>query len=351
MERNVAVLRLASWMGKQGRGSAVLKFADHQLVLHVNEGQITAVEGPDGEMLAAAFGLPPEGEWFAEARAATSQGLVTPEEAAAVLKRAVVAQLLAFFKDPNADVEILPGEPKPASGFVISYPHIVYELILSSEGGELVGLFLPDTSVVLRRLPAFSQRLKELNLPDEALAILAKINDARSAEAIAEPSPHGRETVLRLLAAAVGAGLVEPQQPSVKEMPLETVGLMARSEPRRRWWPWSLILAAVILGGGAFAIFFRGDIASNTSDKGPWAVAVGGTCQPGELEKLYRLQAKGRDSLRVVPFGVGTEKCYRLVWGEFATREQAEAALGKVPKELLQPAFTPHVLLVEASAP
>ncbi|MGQ9495583.1 MAG: hypothetical protein ACUVRY_04900 [Thermoanaerobaculaceae bacterium] len=351
MERNVAVLRLASWIGKQGRGSAVLKFAGHQLVLHVNEGQITAVEGPDGEILAAAFGLPPEGEWFAEARAAASQGLVTPEEAAAVLKRAVVAQLVAFFKDPKAGVEILPGEPKPASGFVISYPHIVYELVLSAGGEELVGLFLPDTSAVLRRLPAFSQRVKELNLPDEALAILAKINDARSAEAIAEPSPHGRETVLRLLAATVGAGLVELQQPSVEEVPLEKVGLVARSEPRRRRWLWGLILAAVMLGGVAFAVFFRGGIASNTSGNGLWAVAVGGACQPGELEQLYRLQAKGRGSLRVVPFGGGLEKCYRLVWGAFATREQAEAALGEVPKELLQPAFTPHVLLVEANTP
>lgn len=351
MERNLAVFRLASWVGKQGRGSAVLRFADHQLVLHVSEGQITAVEGADGEILAAAFGLPPEGEWFAEAKAAASQGLVTPEEAAAVLKRAVVAQLVAFFKDPNAQVEILPGEPKPASGFVISYPHIVYELVLSPEGEELVELFLPDTSAVLRRLPAFSQRLKDLDLPHEALAILAKINDARTAEAIAEPSPHGREMVLRLLAATVGAGLVELQQPSVEEVPLETVGMAGRWEPRRRRWLWGLVLAAVVLGGVAFAIFFRGGSGSNTSVKGPWAVAVGGACQPGELEQLYRLQAKGRGSLRVVPFGAGLEKCYRLVWGAFASREEAEAASGKVPKELIQPAFTPHVLFVEGNSP
>lgn len=343
MVRNAAGLLLSSWVGKLGRGSAVLRFGGQRLVLHVDAGAITSVEGNDGEILAAAFGLPPEGDWFGEARAAVSQKLVTPEEAAAVLKRALTSQLKLFFSDPHATLELFPGEPRPASGFLISYPHVVYELVLKEGGETLVPVFLPDPSVVLKRLPGFARWVGELSLPEEALAILAKVNDARSAEAIAEPSPYGRDVVYRFLGATVGAGLLAAEEPVLEETPLEVSE--PEPQPRRKrawWWVFPLVVA------GAAALFFARSLLQSgpSPGQGPWSIAVGGACQPAELEQLYRLQARDKEKLRVVPFGDASQPCYRLVWGSFGSREQAEAALSSVPESLLQRGFQPHAVLV-----
>lgn len=343
MVGNSAALRLSSWVGKLGRGSAVLRFGEQRLVLHVDAGAITSVEGNDGEILTAAFGLPPEGDWFAEARAAVTQKLVTPEEAAAVLKRALTSQLKLFFADPQASLELFPGEPRPASGFLISYPHVVYELVLREGGETLVPVFLPDPSAVLQRLPGFARWVGELRLPEEALAILAKVNDARSAEAIAEPSPYGKDVVYRLLAAAMGAGLVEAEEPAFEETQLEVTEPEPRPRRKRQWWwvfPAALAVAAVLFLGRSLL-----QSGPNPS-QGPWSIAVGGACQPAELEQLYRLQARDKEKLRVVPFGDASQPCYRLVWGSFASREQAEGALSAVPEGLLQRGFQPHAVLV-----
>lgn len=344
MVRNSAALRLSSWIGKLGRGSAVLRFGGQRLVLHVDAGSITSVEGNDGEILAAAFGLPPEGDWFAEARAAVAQKLVTPEEAAAVLKRALTSQLKRFFLDAEANLEVFPGQPRPGGGFLISYPHVMYELVLKEGGEALVPVFLPDPSVVLRRLPGFSRWVGELQLPEEALAVLAKVNDSRSAEAIAEPSPHGRDMVFRFLGATVGAGLVELEVPSLEETPLDTEEPVSAPR-RRRWWWWVLPVVAVLV---AAAFFLLRPLAKPTvgAAQGPWSIAVGGACQPAELEQLYRLQAKDKEKLRVVPFGASGQPCYRLVWGFFATQGEAEAALAAVPENLVQRGFQPHAVFV-----
>lgn len=343
MVRNSAALRLSSWVGKLGRGSAVLRFGEQRLVLHVDAGAITSVEGNDGEILAAAFGLPPEGDWFAEARGAVSQKLVTPEEAAAVLKRALTSQLKAFFADPQASLELFPGDPRPASGFVISYPHVVYELVLREGGEGLVPVFLPDPSAVLKRLPGFSRWVGELGLPEEALAILAKVNDMRSAEAIAEPSPYGKDMVYRFLGATVGAGLVEAEELALEETQLETTEPEPPPRRKRRWW-WIFPAVLVVAAGLYLSRPFLQP--GPKSAQGPWSIAVGGACQPAELEQLYRLQARDKEKLRVVPFGDASQPCYRLVWGAFASREQAEAALSAVPESYLQKGFQPHAVLV-----
>ncbi len=351
MVRNSAALRLASWIGKQGRGSVILRFGGERLVLHVDEGQITAVEGSDGEMLAAALGLPPEGEWFAEAREAVRQGLVTAEEAAAVLKRALTTQLRAFFAHPDAELEVFPGEPRTSGGFVISYPHVAYEMVLRGGDDTLVSVFLPDPSAVLRRLPAFSRRLGELSLPDEALAILAKVNEARSAEAIAEPSPHGRALVLRLLAASVAAGLLEASPSPAQEPELEVEEDVEMVRPRRRrgWLVAGILAVLAALGVGGYTLWRMAPSAPTAS--GPWSIAVGGACQPVELEQLYRLQAKNREALRVVPFGESSGTCYRLIWGRFPSQEAAERAMSSVPAGLVQRGFVPHTVFVGNNTP
>jgi hypothetical protein len=350
MGRASAAGQLALWAGRRGKGSASLRWAQQELVLHVSALQIVGVEGDDNEHLAAAFGLTRGGEWFAQAAAAVASGQVSQAEANAVVKRALAERLRGFFLAPDAEASFESGLPPEAHGLTISYPHLVVEMVLGSGGEGLVDVLLPEPSLLLRRLPEFPKRVGALGLTEEAMAILAKINDQRSAQAIADPSPHGRELALRLLAAAAGAGLVESVT-RITEVPLATTSPpRLAAVPRRRTWlvvPVVLVLAAAavllvlpswrsprVVGGG-----------------GPWAVAVDGGCQPAELERLYRRQEQDKVNLRVVPFGQGDGQCYRLIWGHFPSKEAAEGTISHLPAGTVARGFPPHVVRVEGSAP
>lgn len=339
-----AALQLSLWVGRKGKGAARLRWSGRELVLTVSALQIVAVEGDDGDRLAAGLGLTERGEWFAEARQAVAQGQVSQAEANAIVKRAVAESLRSFLLDPTAEVVFEPREEVKGGDLVISFPHLMVELVLGPGGAELLPVLLPDPAAVLRRLPEFPRRVGALGLTEEGMAILAKVDDRRTADEIARPSPHGAETVLLLLAAALAAGIVEAV-PSLPELPLQKDAAPPSPPPRRRrWWLW----AAALLGVGAAAAYlalarpWQGVGASGAG--GPWAVAVDGGCQPAEVERLYRRQEKDPEALRVVPFGSGQEQCFRLVWGHFASKEEAEAAMDRMPAGLLARGFSPHAV-------
>jgi hypothetical protein len=351
-----AALQLAGWIGRKGRGTARLRWDGRDLVLHVNALHVVGAEGDDGDVFAAAFGPASEVDWFRQARGAVGSGLVSETEAVAVVKRALRTQLAAFFLAEGAEVTFEPGIHDEESGFTLSYPHIVTELVLGTGGERYVPIFLADPDLVLRRLPDFPRRVGALQLTDEAMAILAKINDLRSAREIAEPSPHGRETVLRLIAAAIGAGLLEGV-PGLADMPLVAAVADAAAQrsagtpPRRRRWPWFLLVAVLLVALGIVTMWLRPWEAGTAGSGGPWAIAVDGGCQPAELERLYRRHDQDPGRLAVVPFGSGDERCFRLVWGHFPDQATATAALANLPDGLVTRGFTPHVVKVEPKRP
>jgi hypothetical protein len=193
MGRATTAGQLALWVGRRGKGSASLRWAEQDLVVHVSGLQIVGVEGDDRGHLEAAFGLTRGGEWFTQAAAAVAAGQVSQAEANAVVKRALAERLREFFLAPDAEASFESGPPPESPGLTISYPHLVVEMVLGSGGESLVDVFLPEPSLLLRRLPEFPKRVGALGLTEEAMAILAKINDQRSAQEIADPSPHGRE--------------------------------------------------------------------------------------------------------------------------------------------------------------
>ncbi len=350
MAHTTAAGQLALWVGRKGRGSATLQWAQQQLVLHVSGLQIVGAEGDDNDRLSAAFGLTAGGEWFAQASGAVASGQVTQSEANAVVKRAVAERLREFFLAPDAQASFDTQGSREPQGLTISYPHLVVEMVLGGGGEVLVPSFLPDPTLLLRRIPDFAKRVGALGLTEEAMAILAKINDQRSAQDIADPSPHGRSVALRLLAAAVGAGLVEAAS-KVAEVPLAATPPprfgVAR---RRRTWP---VIALILVAAAVVAVLILRPWKSSAvvGGGGPWSVAVDGGCQPAELERLYRRQEQDKVNLRVVPFGKGDQQCYRLIWGHFPTKEAADATIAHLPPGTVARGFPPHVVRVEGGTP
>ena len=344
-------VQLALWVGRKGKGSAFLRWDQSRLVLHVVGLQIVGVEGDDGGRLAGAFGPTGGGEWFSQAVGAVTAGRVTQSEANAVVKQALAERLREFFLAPDGEASFESDAALAPGPLTISFPHLVVEMILGSGGEDLVDRFLPDPRLLLRRLPDFPKRVGALGLTQEAMAILAKINDQRSALEITEPSPHGREVALRLLAAAAGAGLVETSS-KITEVPLATTPPPHYAAPaRRRWWP--VVLGLLVVAAVTTVVLF---VQSWRSAKvvgggGPWAVAVDGGCQPAELERLYRRQEQDKVNLQVVPFGQGTEQCYRLAWGRFPTKEAAAAVIPRLPQGTVARGFPPHVVRVEGTSP
>lgn len=336
--------QLALWIGRRGRGAARLTWGQRELTLHVAAGQVIGVEGDDGELLAASFGLGEGREWFRQAQNAVHGGQVSQGEAVAVVKRALADALLAFFLAEDGTVSFQQDAELEAGEFTISFPHLAVEMVLDSTDEELVGVFLPDPSLMLRRLPDFAKRAAGLGLTDEGMLILAKINDVRTGRDIAEPSPHGSATVYRLLAAAVAAGLAEPA-PRLEEMPFAAIAEpLPEPRRRRRWWLW-LLLGVGVLAAAYFLLSQPGHSGIRT-EGGPWAVAVDMRCQPADLERLYRRQERHSDVLRMVPTGEGEDPCFWLVWGSFATREEAATAALSVPVGLRTQGFPPHVVVV-----
>lgn len=343
---------MALWIGRKGRGRVQLAWGDATLALYVDGLQILAVEGDDGDRLASAFGLVSDREWFREAQAAVSAGQVSQGEAAAVVKRALGARLKEFFLADDGTVSFENELPLEGAQFTISYPHLIIEMMLGSSGEELAEVFLPDAELVLYRLPDFARRVGSLGLTDEALAVFAKINDVRSAREIVEPSPHNRALVLRLLATAVGAGLVDAS-PRLADVVLPPAQPLSEPEarPRRGWVAWVVVLLAIGVAAAVLAILRPWEERSVATAQGPWSVAVDGGCQPAEVERLYRRQDANRGSFRVVPFGEGSNRCYRLVWGSFLDRAAAERGMTALPDGVLTRGFAPHVVMVDQTSP
>jgi len=347
-----AASTLALWVGRKGRGVARLRWGQGELLLHITGSQIVGVEGDDREKLAAAFGLTSGGEWFAEARSAVSSGLVTQGEANAVVKQAIAERLHEFFLAADGEATFDSDVQPEAQGLTVSFPHLLIEMILGTGGKALEELFLPSPDLVLRRLPDFARRVGALALTQEGMAVLAKINDHRTAREIADPSPHGRDMALRLLAAAVGAGIAEAT-PRVAEVTFATPLAIepAPRQRRRSWWPWLVAALVVIAVLAALLLDLPSRGQAAVARGGSWGLAIDGGCQPAELERLYRKQEQDKASLRVVPYGQGSEQCFNLVWGGFATRDAAQAAQSQVPSALVARAFVVHVVNTEQRSP
>lgn len=65
--------------------------------------------------------------------------------------------------------------------------------------------------------------------------------------------------------------------------------------------------------------------------QGNFTVQIQILCDPGNLEKAMRA---GGDNVWFVPQPLGERSCYRVYWGRFSTRDEAQRALANVPASL-----------------
>ena len=70
------------------------------------------------------------------------------------------------------------------------------------------------------------------------------------------------------------------------------------------------------------------------SPQGNFTVQIQILCDPGNLEKATRT---GGANVWFVPQQLGERSCYRVFWGRFETREEAQRALANVPASLRDP--------------
>jgi septal ring-binding cell division protein DamX len=90
-------------------------------------------------------------------------------------------------------------------------------------------------------------------------------------------------------------------------------------------------LPAVIPRGDARARYdaMARDFAANP--RGNFTVQIQILCEPSNLEMAMRA---GGDNVWFVPQPIGARSCYRVFWGRYATREEAQRAFAQVPASL-----------------
>ena len=65
---------------------------------------------------------------------------------------------------------------------------------------------------------------------------------------------------------------------------------------------------------------------------GNFTVQVQILCEPSNLAKAL---SAGGSNVWFVPQSIGARSCYRVFWGRYATREEAQRAMGSIPSDVL----------------
>ena len=74
-------------------------------------------------------------------------------------------------------------------------------------------------------------------------------------------------------------------------------------------------------------------------------------CEPEELQRVLKKARQHPETLRPVQANTGDDNpCWRLIWGEFETREQAENAVADLPDALKMDGFEPHPIELPVEA-
>lgn len=349
--------RLGRWIARRTRGTVILGSTSREISLDVAAGKIVAVRGIDPTEVGVELELAPIGhpDLLTEARALAARYGLAETTAVGAAKAVLQRRLQEWLEDPGHTVEVEDAPVEASEGPSISLTHALVELVLADESDRLPRNILPDLDVLLRRSPHFLELYAPLRLSEEADLIVAKITGQRTAVEIAARSPHGREEVIRLLAALVVTGMLEPVPVASSA---ENVDLIDRpaahpdQATRRRlpvWWVLAaVVLLSLALALAGFALLRGGEPAPEVVTGGSWTLVVDMGCEPTELQRVLQKANQHPKELRAVRASLqADDPCWRLVWGRFSSESAAAAASGRVPQGFLRDGFTPHPLRLD----
>jgi len=358
MDEAQLIWRLGRWIARRDNGGARLTWSGGSITLRLREGRLVSTEGLDTATLASRLGCAGLGhaDLLEEARALATQRGVQEMEAVGCAKETVETALRSWYLDPNRQLELVEEEPPAVDGATISMTHAVVELILNDAGSELCSRILPDLKVLLRRTASFIDLYVPLRLSEDADLIVAKITGQRTAEEIALRSPHGTDEVVRLLAALIAAGMLEPV-PVVtppKEVELLPSTFPEEPPPRRR------VRIGLLLGlaAGVAALLIIATLVllrvlagTNAAPPARWGVVIDMGCEPQDLQRVLRKANQHPQILRAVKASSERdEPCWRLVWGRFASAGEASTAIASLPSGLKRQGFEPHPIELETGS-
>ncbi len=351
------VVQLSRWIARREGGAARLACSAGEVVLRVSEGRVRFVEGIETSVLGRRLGCDPAGraDLLEEARILASERGVSETQAMGAAKEALQGALRAWLLDPEKELEIVEEEPEEAAGPTISITHTLVELVLSDTTGKVASAVLPDLDVLLSRSPGFLDLYAPLRLSEEADLIVSKITGERTAREIAERSPHSLDEVVRLLGGLVVTGILEPEEPSEGASSIDLLPAEPVPEVPHRRLPvvWIAIAAAVlliVLGGLAYMVSRYGGGTEQVGRAGAWGLVIDMGCEPQDLQRVLKKARENPKTLRPVAadLGGGGDPCWRLVWGSFESREEAEEAVPRIPPGLRGQGFEPHAIELPA---
>jgi hypothetical protein len=345
------IWQFGRWLAQRSSGTARLGWRDREIVLGFSHGKVVSIEGIDPSTVAHRVNRESADrqELLEEAVAVAARHGMQETRTLGAAKEALQESLAEWFVDPNRSLELSEGKATDADGATISATHAIVELVLSDSGEALISSILPDLNVLVRRTGDFLDLYAPLRLSEEADLVVAKITGQRTADEIASRSPHGPQEVLRLLAALVATGMLEPE---LVELPAEgehrAATDIAGPQPERKQLPlWSVMAAIaavviVLIVLGALRFWPRGEVEPAVQNA-EWTVVVDMGCEPEELQRVLKKARLFPKTLRPLQAEAGEgDPCWRLVWGRFPTRAAAEDALPEIPERLMLDGFTPH---------
>jgi len=349
------IWQFGQWIGRLDGGAARLRWAGGELILRVHKGRIRFVEGIDTAELCRLLKCETMGsiDLLEEARLLAVRGQVAEIHTMGAAKELLQLNLRGWLLDPERELEVVEGEPDDVEGATVSITHTLVELVLSDTSGATADAILSDRGMVLGRSPRFLDLYAPLRLSEEADLIVSKITGERTAQEVIDRATHDEGEVLRLLAALVVTGILEPEPALLLGADMDLLPADEVGKPPRRRVPvlWIAGAAAVLI----IALTVIAYVMTRPPDTAPvevvvapdleWGLVIDMGCEPQDLQRVLKKAQDNPKSVRPVATDSGNgEPCWRLVWGRFASQAAAEAAAQEIPKQLRRRGFDPHAI-------
>ncbi|HEY0157511.1 MAG TPA: DUF4388 domain-containing protein [Thermoanaerobaculia bacterium] len=221
-----------------------------------------------------------------------------------------------------------PPPPKPArrrSGLLLA----ILAIVLLAGGGYYGFLWWQGQQESAEENLVVKRPVRRRDPGTAPLATTPPANTATTATAApGTPTPVVIAAPMTTTVAPQPAVITPPTAPAPRPAPVQITAQTPAPAATSTAQPLPRVTARVPAGKAALDARAR-EFAANPA--GNYTVQIQILCDPANVEKAMRA---GGDRVWFVPQTLGTRSCYRLFWGNFNTREEAQRALAEVPGAL-----------------